>query len=154
MARTIITTDGARVIIDNGIVDAVNRALDKYAGTVVKPMQRLAQEQADKAAAKWPDKGRKKSPRATGRSRRAFDVVTEVAIASDGRGTIRVFVENTAQSKTGFFYAAVIRSRSAGTTGADKLKQPWNEFVAKPLRKKSEPLASELGIEIKRILGG
>ncbi len=154
MGKFVITSGGVTVRVSDGIADAIDRTVRRIAGDVVVPMERQANSVASKARARWPDKGRKKSPRATGRSRRAFDVRSEVSLdPNTGAGLIRVRVINTATDR-GFHYAKAIRSRVAGTTGFKEPKKPWAEFVAKPMRKQSKDLAVEIGDAVARLMRG
>ncbi len=170
-----ITSGGVTVKVSDGAAAAVERVINNIAGDIVRPMQQLSQRVADRAQAKWPDSGRSKSPRATGKSRRAFNVQTTVDLnAETGAGTIKVRLVNTARTETGFYYAGAIQSLVAGrgsvteTFNAEvdgsaqefkvrlntKARKPWTQFVSKPMKKQSRDLAIEIGDAVARLMRG
>ncbi len=170
-----ITSGGVTVKVDDGAAAAVERVINNIAGDIVRPMQQMAQKVRAKAQVRWPDQGRRKSPRATGKSRRAFDVQTSVDLNPDtGAGTIRVRLVNNARSETGFYYAGAIQSLTAGqgtvterfnaevdgsakefkTRLKTKARKPWTVFVTNPMRKQSRDLAIEIGDAVARLMRG
>ena len=169
-----ITAGGVTLKVDDGLADMLERVTREIAGAVIAPMEAQATGIMKRAERRWPDTGRKKSPRATGKSRRAFSIRTTVNIQASGMATIRVSIQNSARSSTGFYYAGAIQSAVAGHgTTLQKfsavvdgkredyrirlkgnVKKPWKVFVTDPTRKQSRKLAEELGDAIAALMGG
>ena len=170
-----ITSGGVTVRVSDGAAAAVERVVNNIAGDIVRPMQAQANQVMAKARSRWPDDGRKKSPRATGKSRRAFDVLTTVDLNPEtGEGRIRVRLVNNARTSAGFYYAGAIQSLVAGrgsvterfnasvdgtakefkTRLGTKAKKPWTVFVSNPMRRASRDLAVEIGDAVARLMRG
>ena len=149
--RFVLKDGNYSVTVSDGTARAVEQLVRNLAADVLDPMENAARKQVAAARRRWPDKGRKVSPRATGQSKDAFEIVTSVQVQT---GILRVTIRNTAR-RDGFPYAGAIQSLAAGRVGAGKpRKKPWNEFVTKPMRKRAEAIADEVSEAIAATLRG
>jgi len=140
-----------RVELSNGIQEALNNLVEDRFGDVHDVLKFVMHERMNVARNAWPTKGSPRAPYATGRSARSFALQSTVRQNADGNTLLEVAIVNNATSKTGFPYAAAIRSATAGQTFGRK-KSPWNEFIGKPLRRKARQVAADIAVMTRRAM--